>query len=306
VAEVDELTQSKAKAAADIVAAGMPKVNLKTGAMPDLFTGKFGVFEVLIDDPIYGAELKAIKAALEAKNQALADDLWNRSKWGRLDTDAQNAYLLRLQNSNLYNERLKSFLIRIKRQLALKGLKADDATLEKYYVDGIDDDTIIDELTGGISAKGAAGEAANALDNLRTVARSNGFNLEKDFGNQLDSWLQRISRGEDIEDFKRLIRQQAKLGLPEKVGALLDEGLDLANVFAPYRNTMASLLEMTPDAINLDDSLLRSAYGMDKEMSIYDFKRAVRKDPRWQYTDNAREEVSSVALGILRDFGFQG
>jgi hypothetical protein len=306
VAEVDELTQSKAKAAADIVAAGMPKVNLKTGAMPDLFTGKFGVFEVLIDDPIYGAELKAIKAALEAKNQALADDLWNRSKWGRLDNDAQNAYLLRLQNSNLYNERLKSFLIRIKRQLALKGLKADDATLEKYYVDGIDDDTIIDELTGGISAKGAAGEAANALDNLRTVARSNGFNLEKDFGNQLDSWLQRISRGEDIEDFKRLIRQQAKLGLPEKVGALLDEGLDLANVFAPYRNTMAALLEVTPDSINLDDPILRSAYGQDKEMSIFDFRRAVRKDPRWQYTDNAREEVSTAALGVLRDFGFQG
>ena len=306
MAEVDELTQSKAKAAADIVAAGMPKVNLKTGAMPDLFTGKFGVFEVLIDDPIYGAELKAIKAALEAKNQALADDLWNRSKWGRLDNDAQNAYLLRLQNSNLYNERLKSFLIRIKRQLALKGLKADDATLEKYYVDGIDDDTIIDELTGGISAKGAAGEAANALDSLRTTARANGFNLEKDFGNQLDSWLQRISRGESVDDFSRIIRQQAKLGLPEKVGALLDEGLDLANVFAPYRNTMAALLEVTPDSINLDDPILRSAYGQDKEMSIFDFRRAVRKDPRWQYTDNAREEVSTAALGVLRDFGFQG
>lgn len=306
MAEVDELTQSKAKAAADIVAADMPKVNLNTGAMPDLFTGKFGVFEVLIDDPIYGAELKAIKAALEAKNQALADDLWNRSKWGRLDSDAQSAYLLRLQNSNLYNERLKSFLIRIKRQLALKGLKADDATLEKYYVDGIDDDTIIDELTGGISAKGAAGEAANALDSLRTTARANGFNLEKDFGNQLDSWLQRISRGESVDDFSRIIRQQAKLGLPEKVGALLDEGLDLANVFAPYRNTMAALLEVTPDSINLDDPILRSAYGQDKEMSIFDFRRAVRKDPRWQYTDNAREEVSTAALGVLRDFGFQG
>ncbi len=306
MAEVDELTQAKAKAAAEIVAADMPKVNLKTGAMPDLFTGKFGVFEVLIDDPIYGAELKAIKAALEAKNQALADDLWNRSKWGRLDADAQNAYLLRLQNSNLYNERLKSFLIRIKRQLALKGLKADDATLEKYYVDGIDDDTIIDELTGGISAKGAAGEAANALDSLRTTARANGFNLEKDFGNQLDSWLQRISRGESVDDFSRIIRQQAKLGLPEKVGALLDEGLDLANVFAPYRNQMAALLEVTPDSINLDDPILRSAYGQDKEMSIFDFRRAVRKDPRWQYTDNAREEVSTAALGVLRDFGFQG
>lgn len=280
----------------------------KTGSSftPDLFTGKYGVFEVLIDDPIYGAELKAIKNALDAKNPTLAEDLWNRSKWGRLDSDAQQAYLLKLQNSNLYKERLKSWLIGIKRQLAIKGIKADDAKLEQYYLDGIDDLTIIDELTGGIGAKDAAGEAADALSKLRNTARLNGFNLEKDFGNQLDSWLQRVARGESVDDFARLIRQQAKLGLPEKVGTLLDEGLDLANIYAPYRNRMANLLELTPDSISLDDPLLRSAYGMDKEMSIYDFQRAVRKDPRWQYTDNAREEVSTAALGILRDFGFQG
>jgi hypothetical protein len=273
---------------------------------PGMFAGKFGVFEVLIDDPIYGPELRAIKNALEAGNTTLAEDLWNRSKWGKLDSDAQSRILNKVQNEALYKERLKSWLINIKKQLALKGIKADDATLTKYYDDGIDDETIIDELTGGISAKGAAGEAADALDKLRTTARLNGFNLEKDFGNQLDSWLQRISRGESVDDFSRLIRAQAKLGLPEKVGTLLDEGLDLANIFAPYRNTMAKLLEVTPDSISLDDPVLRSAYGQDKEMSIYDFQRAVRKDPRWQYTDNAREEVSTAALGILRDFGFQG
>jgi len=273
---------------------------------PGMFSGKFGVFEVLIDDPIYGPELRAIKNALEAGNTTLADDLWNRSKWGKLDSDAQSRILNKVQNEALYKERLKSWLINIKKQLALKGIKADDAKLTKYYDDGIDDETIIDELTGGISAKGAAGEAADALDKLRTTARLNGFNLEKDFGNQLDSWLQRISRGESVDDFSRIIRAQAKLGLPEKVGTLLDEGLDLANIFAPYRKTMATLLEVTPDSISLDDPVLRSAYGQDKEMSIYDFQRAVRKDPRWQYTDNAREEVSTAALGILRDFGFQG
>ncbi len=306
MAEVDELTQSKAKADAATVAASMPKVNPKTGELPDLFAGKFGFVEALINDPVYGVEIKKIYDALIAGNSALAETLYRKSKWAQLDEDAQDAYLLKLQNSNLYKERLRSWTIRIKRQLAAKGLKADDATLEKYYIDGIDDDTIIDELTTGISAKGAAGEAANALDALRTTARANGFNLEKDFGNQLDGWLQRISRGENIEDFNRLIRQQAKLGLPEKVGALLDEGLDLANIYAPYRNTMAALLEVTPDSINLDDPILRSAYGTDKEMSIFDFKRAVRNDPRWQYTDNAREEVSSAALDVLRDFGFQG
>ena len=280
----------------------------KTGSSftPDMFKGKYGVFEILIDDPIYGAELKAIKNALEAGNQALADDLWNRSKWGKLDTDTQTRTLMKIQNENLYKERLKSWLIGIKKKLVTAGIKADDATLTKYYDDGIDDITIIDELTTGISAKGAAGEAANALDKLRNTARLNGFNLEKDFGNQVDSWLQRISRGENVEDFNRIIRAQAKLGLPEKVGNLLDQGLDLANIYAPYRNTMAALLEMTPDSITLDDPVLRSAYGQDKEMSIYDFKRAVRKDPRWQYTDNARQDVSNVALQVLRDFGFQG
>lgn len=272
----------------------------------NMFTGKYGVFEVLIDDPIYGEELKAIKAALEAKNQTLADDLWARSKWGRLDKDAQERILMQLENQDLYKERLKSWLVRIKPILAQKGIKADDAALEDYWKRGIDDFTIIDELTGGISAKGAAGEAADALDKLRSVARANGFNLDKDFGLQLNGWLQRISRGESVDDFARIIRAQAKLGLPEKVGALLDEGLDLSNIYAPYRNTMAALLEVTPDTIDLSDPLLRTAYGPDKEMSIYDFKRAVRKDPRWQYTDNAREEVSNVALQVLRDFGFQG
>jgi len=303
---VDERTQAKAKATATQVAASMPKVNPKTGELPDLFSGKFGFVEILANDPTYGEEVRKIKAALEAGNETLALTLLRKSKWMQLDEDVQDRYLMSLQNSKLYKERYKSWLVGIKRQLASRGLKADDATLEKYYKDGIDDLTIFDELAGGISAKGAAGDIANAVDNLRSVARANGFNLDRDFAGQIDGWLRRISAGESVDDFARLIRQQAKLGLPEKVGALLDEGLDLANIYAPYRNTMAALLEVTPDSISLDDPLLRSAYGPDKETSIYDFKRAVRKDSRWQYTDNAREEVSNVALQVLRDFGFQG
>jgi hypothetical protein len=69
---------------------------------------------------------------------------------------------------------------------------------------------------------------------------------------------------------------------------------------------MATVLEINPNTISLNDPTLRGAIGPDKEMSIYDFQRSLRKDPRWQYTNNAREEVSDVALKVLRDFGFQG
>lgn len=272
----------------------------------DTARSKFGIGEALFNHPIYGKEIKAIFELWKAGKTAEAEDAYFKSAWGKLDKDAQDRLVLSLENDKLYKERLRTWKIGIKRRLAAQGLKADDATLDKYYLDGVDDEAIIDDLTSGITAKGAAGEAASALDTLRATARANGFNLEKDFGLQLDGWLQRIARGESVDDFNRVIRQQAKLGLPEKVGALVDEGLDLANIYAPYRNRMAALLEVTPDAISLDDPLLRSAYGQDKEMSIYDFQRSIRKDPRWQYTDNAREEVSNVALQILRDFGFQG
>lgn len=272
----------------------------------DLFTGKYGVFEVLLDDPTYGEELRKIKEALKAGNQTLAEDLWNRSKWGRLDSDAQSRILTKLQNENLYKERYKSWLINIKKQLVSKGLSADDKTLEKYFLDGIDDTTILDELAGKIEPKTAGGEIADSLERLRLIARNNGFNLEKDFGTQLTDWMQRISRGEPIGNFERLIRAQAKLGLPEKVASLLDEGLDLANIYGPYRTRMANILEIPVDSIKLDDPVLRSAIGPDKEMSLYDFQRALRKDPRWQYTQQASQEVSNGVKQVLQDFGFMG
>lgn len=306
---VDELTKKAGMQAAD-AAAAQAKADEAAAKAAGTLKDKLGLVEALIDDPTYGPELKRIFDLWKSGQTVKAAEEFIKTKFGQLDTDAQQNYILSLSKKEVYKERLKSWKIGIKKQLAELDVVVDDAKLDDYFLRGIDAETIIDEAISGISRKGGAeplgGLPGKSLDALRATARANGFNLERDFGNQVDGWLQRIARGEDVDKFNRLIRSQAKLGLPDKVGALLDEGLDLANIYAPYRNTMAALLEVTPDSINLDDSLLRTAYGPDKEMSIYDFKRAIRKDPRWQYTDNAREEVASTALGILRDFGFQG
>ena len=141
---------------------------------------------------------------------------------------------------------------------------------------------------------------------LLKTAVANGLDLDKTFASQLPNWTKRIENGEDPEIFKQLIRQTAKIGLPDKINKLLDQGLDLDAVYAPYRNTMASLLEVNPDSISLSDPLLRSAIQGDKEMPIYDFQRQIRKDNRWQYTNNARGEAADVAKTVLRDFGFMG
>lgn len=150
------------------------------------------------------------------------------------------------------------------------------------------------------------GRAGKNLAELTKTAKANGLDLNKAFGGQVQNWLQSIEQGESVDTYKQIIRSVAKLGLPDKVGGLLDQGVDLETIYSPYRRQMASLLEVDEDAISLDDPLLRAAIGPDKEQTLYDYKKMIRKDPRWQYTDNAREEVSDIALEVLRDFGFQG
>jgi hypothetical protein len=186
-----------------------------------------------------------------------------------------------------------------------------DSFVKRMYDSANDKDpNIINrELAALISYKPGTqlgGSIGGDLTALRATARSNGFDLDTSFGSSINDWLQRLAKGESIETFKNTIRGAAKLGLPDKVANLLDQGLDLKDIYAPYRNVMASVLEVSPDSISLDDKTLRMAIGPEKEMSIYDFQRTLRKDSRWQYTDNARAESSDSVLKVLRDFGFQG
>jgi hypothetical protein len=225
------------------------------------------------------------------------------SKIGQLKTTS--SYAMGLASAKAYIEAIASGLTGTMSPERL------DSFVKRMYDSGNDKDpNIINrELAALISYKPGTqlgGAIGGDLTTLRATARANGFNLDTQFGSNINDWLQRLAKGESIETFKNTIRGAAKLGLPDKVASLLDQGLDLKDIYAPYRNVMASVLEVAPDSIGLDDKTLRMAIGPEKEISLYDFQRVLRKDPRWQYTDNARTESSDSVLKVLKDFGFQG
>lgn len=139
-------------------------------------------------------------------------------------------------------------------------------------------------------------------DFLQT-AIANGITLNQD---QIANFEERLKAGEKVDAIKNTIRETGALGLPDQVKKLTASGVDLATIYSPYRSILANTLEINPNSITLDDPTLRMAIGPDKEMSLFEYKKALRKDPRWQYTDNARETVSSGLTQVLRDFGFQG
>lgn len=164
----------------------------------------------------------------------------------------------------------------------------------------------IRNLIRGMIGDTRQGQAGNDYAELKAVAVANGLDLDKTFGSNLNEWLQKIDKGESIDTYKRLIRNTAKIGMPQNVAALLDNGVDLEAIYSPYKNLMAATLEINPETIDLNDPVLRSAVTGDKEVPLYEFQRQLRKDSRWQYTNQAKQEVSDVALKVLRDFGFQG
>lgn len=145
-------------------------------------------------------------------------------------------------------------------------------------------------------------KAGLTTQSILETAKANGITLAPD---QINSFTKQVVDGTDIKVIQSQIRSIAANGMPDNVKKLLNEGVDLETVYAPYKNLMASVLELNPESIDLKDPTLRLAFGPDKETTIYDFEKALRKDYRWQYTNNAKRDVSNVALKVLQDFGFQ-
>jgi hypothetical protein len=66
---------------------------------------------------------------------------------------------------------------------------------------------------------------------------------------------------------------------------------------------MSNVLETNINTIDLDDPNLQSA--LSSGMNTFDFSRTLKKDPRWQYTQNAQDDLLGTFSKVLRQWGFE-
>lgn len=214
-----------------------------------------------------------------------------------------------------YFRGLDSFEAELETSLTEKGIQYTPEQLstwaEELYSQGYEDDKnfisrFLNRKISFAAGQAPAGEAADNVAILREYAADMGLDLERDYSSSLSDWLQRLDRGESVQVFKDLIRDQVASTEGQYIGDLVKRGLTLKEVYQPYKQLMASTLELSPEEIKLNDPFLRSAIGPEGQSNLYDWKKKLRADKRWEFTEAAREDVYANVYKILRDFGFTG
>jgi hypothetical protein len=144
------------------------------------------------------------------------------------------------------------------------------------------------------------------IQSLAKTAKANGLNLTDNFDQDIvNSWVKRIQNGEDLDIFKNKIRQQAFRSMPQSVRDSLDPDLDLNANFATYINSYAKTFGIPATQVDVM-KIIPLATDEKGFVSIPGFEKKKRTLTEWQYTPEAKEEVSNIASRVLRDFGFQG
>lgn len=281
------------------------KIQAKTGI-------NLGIGEALLNDPTYGPELKKIFALYKSGKETEALDELFKSKFGKLSSTARNRVVTNIENSDVYKESLNAWKIGFKQKLKSQGIAATEEQLNNYYLKGTPEVTIVEELRTGTKfepGKTPTGGTAQTIYNsiLQTASR-NGVSVDmlpKVLGyDSIDEVIKDIQTGESIDVLNQKIRNYAKTAMPEYVKKLIDQGNDLTDIVAPYRATVAQELELPYNSVDVTDKYIQNA--LASNMSLTDLRKQLRKDDRWQYTDQANKEASNLVTTVLRDFGFMG
>jgi hypothetical protein len=232
-------------------------------------------------------------------------------------------------NPTKYAETLSNRETYIKDQATQLGYNnLDDATISKiaqltFTTDY--SDTTFGTVAGQDRLKTYLAQSANAAKLTGGTAATERQDLI-DYNNQMgnpysSAWIDSAvadiadpSKNVDPNTYKTMIKTAAAAkysGFSDQI----NKGVSVQQIADPYISTMTNLLELPYNTSNysqyLNDPLIQKGLaatvnsdGTTQPMTNYDFANMVRQDPRWAYTNNARDSVNSMLHQIGKDFGF--
>lgn len=150
----------------------------------------------------------------------------------------------------------------------------------------------------------AAKSEKNKMD-LASTALANGYNLEVDFAYDLPNWLDAISKGKSIDEFKNKIRVNARRMLPEAVRNQIPPDEDLSTTFSMFTSNIARARGLPVSAIKLSDVIPLAV--TDKGFATsQEFEVKKIAQPWWDGSPEGIDKTITVINDTLKNFGMLG
>ena len=243
------------------------------------------------------------------------------TKWFRTNSvSVRNAIMQKTADPETYRERVKRLAATIRDTWGAtfgntQGMLEDGEIrrwAETAYMMDWSEAQVMDQIAKSVNfhklikSKNLGGTAAELKTSIEALGRAYGLNVGDRF---IANQVEKIVSGRDTKEGTALrLREWAKREYAA-FAAELDGGATIEDIAEPYIGRMAELLELNPESIHAREGMIQKALkargqdGKPAALSLADFEDMVRRDRRWQYTNNAREQGMAIVHGLLRDFG---
>ena len=149
---------------------------------------------------------------------------------------------------------------------------------------------------------------SNSVNELMTIARNYAY-TPADINKQLEAILTGGTYNGVVltkDGFTNMAKQQA-IGMYGHLKDRIDAGSSLEDIFAGYRNRIATLLEVDPKSVQITNPLYAKVLGTSEtgQMSLADAETLIKTDERYgyQYTKKANRDAMSIGSSLARMFG---
>lgn len=243
---------------------------------------------------------------------------FQNTAWYKTHSDAwRMAEATRLSDPASWTEQITLASDAIRQQMASLGFSLDDAQVaslasQSLYLAGgsassINASWLKSHVVEMGKITGAGGTVMSVIDQLKSAAYAQGVSYN-------DSWFENAAKGvvqgtNSVEDWARQIRDAAKSKYPT-LAAQLDAGQSVMDVASPYIQQMAATFEMDPNVIKLEDPTIQRALtninstnNQPELTPLWQFSRTLKQDNRYFQTNQAHQDMQSLASEIARQFG---
>ena len=150
------------------------------------------------------------------------------------------------------------------------------------------------------------GTIGSSVEKIKQQALLYGVNIDNNYLKSIQYSLLDPTDARDTTYYLNEMKNQA-MDLYKPFADSIKSGRSLYEVTNNYRNQMATLLEVDPANISWSDLMGKVVDNQTGNARTFaDFTKQLKQDPLWQYTKNAKETYSNMALDLMRQFGFVG